>query len=116
MAKIFTLNGLVRSAEIQHKNADHSVWGTRMTVLSEPKGDTVEVTVFSRAMDPSAVVALEGAMVSLIVEVEVVAGRTGGAFMNVSLVKVVNSELPVAAGIAIPTSEPTALVGGDVVL
>lgn len=90
MAKaIFHLHGLVRRVEIKRKNEDNSVYGASLSVLSEPDGDTVEVTAFTRDLPIDQAEGLKGQTVHLLVSPGARAGSRGGAFLDVTLVSVV---------------------------
>lgn len=84
MANIMHIKGLVRSAAIQRKRDTNEAYGTRLSVLTEPKGDTCDVLVFERLMSPEDAEKLEDHFVELTVAVSVTAGSRGGAFLNVN--------------------------------
>jgi hypothetical protein len=94
MAKILHLRGLVRSAAPQTKQGASEPWGSRLSVLSEPKGDTVDVVAFERVLAPLDALALEGCEIDCTVDVSAVAGSRGGSFLNVSLVSLESVEAP----------------------
>lgn len=97
MAKIFHLNGEVRNVVVRKKNDTGEVYGTSLTILSEPKGETVDVLAFSRVLPVADAQALEGATVDMTVGVDVNAGTRGGAFLNVLVESVDVVEAPKVA-------------------
>lgn len=105
MAKVFTLNGRVRGAEIARKKSDNSPYGTKVGVLSEPDGDTVEVLFFDRFLASADAMALRGLDVTLLVEVE-----PQGRYLNATCLKVLAVEAPaVAVAVAPPALDLGAL-------
>lgn len=89
MARIAHIYGDVRAADLGTKTdaatGQSNVWGTRLSILTEPKGDTMEVTAFAREFAPADLRELEGKGVHAIVELEANGGRNGGAFLNATL-------------------------------
>lgn len=100
MAKIMHINGEVRAVATRTKQGTNEVYGSSLTILSEPKGDTVDVLAFSRVIDPAEAVSLEGTTIDATVSVDVNAGTRGGAFLNILLVSVDSVEAPNAAPVA----------------
>lgn len=87
---VFHLHGTVRRVDEKRKNDDNSLYGTGLAVLSEPDGDTVEVTAFARDLAPELAQNLKGEAVHLLVTPSARAGSRGGAFLDVTLVALVN--------------------------
>lgn len=86
---IVHLHGLVRRVEVKRKNADGTVYGTGISVLSEPDGDTMEVTAFIRDLPEADALDLKGKHAHLVIAVGATAGSRGGAFLDTTLVSVV---------------------------
>lgn len=86
---VLHLHGLVRRVETKRTNADNAVYGSSLAVLSEPDGDTVEVTAFTRDLPEADAHALKGQPVHFIVSPSARSGSRGGAFLDTTLVAVV---------------------------
>lgn len=86
MAKIVHMLGLVRSVEEQRKrDGDREVWGARASILTEPHGDTAEVTAFTRTIEPRELSRYVGEYVHITADVDVTAGLRGGAWLQLTL-------------------------------
>jgi len=97
MAKIAHIYGTLRSVEPATKSGTNEVWGSRASILSEPKGDSFDVVAFAREHSPRELQALEGTDVHAIVDVDVTAG-VRGAFLNCILRQIEPWHAPVSGG------------------
>lgn len=92
MAKIAHINGLVRSVRTLTKNDTGEAFATILTVLSEPDGETVDVTAWPRSLPVADAPELKGLTIDATVEIGTRTGRNGGAFLEVSLVALDSAE------------------------
>lgn len=81
------VTGTVRSAELQTKRDTGEVYGTRLTILTEPAGGFLEVLAFESLIAPPAAEALVGTTVTAQVDLGVSVTSRGAGFLNARLVK-----------------------------
>lgn len=100
MPKVAHVRGNIRDVEPLNRQADSTRYGSRLTVLTEPKGETLAVTAFDRVLTEAEADALLGLDVHLIVGLAANAGRNGGAFLDVSLIEVFATAKPAVVAAA----------------